>query len=584
MRAVLLLVALLVLAPMARAQPVPAELRIAGLSVAEHQQLLREIRAAARRAQASEAALTAVAQRMGELQQSEGGSVDITAILGALDAQASRVRALESQLANLAGGDAETARLRQEAAEALAQGRLTSAEALLLRVAEREVAGASSAMERAAQAFAASAQTAELQFAYSRSAPLWARSAELTDDSSQRWAYRLAEATAVARPDAPCDDDMCQEQTDAAGLVSISLGPGRDMLRRSVNMIETQVLPLAPRATRFAAWAETQTVLAKRYARLCDMGGDGERTALECTLSLEAFTAVLDALPPADPRGQEARWRVRALLPSFRIPADAATGQRADAALTRVLSIAAGSEDRWLSGRSHILRGDIALRVGDDSSLDRAIDEHRLGAAALRTITGEDAAWARATAAEAQNRIGQHLQGLANSRRDIALWREAARFFEATLALDLPAADQSRGLAAYQLGTSLLFMTELGEPFPFERAQLLFSSASQVYTRESDPERWAVIENNLGRCHEVRANALRAQGERGDTAAFRASVAAYDEAARHYVSALEVWTPGHAHHALGEGNLFRVRQRNVLAAAPASAPEEPPERGGIPAN
>ncbi|OQW56269.1 MAG: hypothetical protein A4S17_05230 [Proteobacteria bacterium HN_bin10] len=584
MRAVFLAIAVFLAAPIASAQPVGPELQSSGLTVAQERQLQAAVRRAARRAQASEAALIAVAQRMLELQQSERGAVDLPALLGALDRQASRVRELETRLSLLEGGDLETARLRQQAAAAVEEGRLAAAEALLLSAGERELAAASGAMERAASAFAASAQAAELQFAYSRSAPLWRRAAELAQDPAQRWRYRFAEATARARPDAPCDDDMCQAQLEPSGVTSISLGAGYDMLRQSVEMLEREVLPLAPREQRLSDWADTQAALARRYGRLCDMGGGGERTAEECALSLAAFAALFEALPASDDRVRDSRWRMRNLLSVFRISGDAAVRDRADRALASVIN-ANASGDRLVLGKAHVLRGDLALLSNDDAGLSRGMAEHRRGAAVLRAIGGDDADWARSSAAEAQNRLGRHLQGVANQRGDVALWREAASAFEATLALRLPAADENRAFAAYQLATTFLFLQGFGEPFPFERSVQLLSSALEIYRRDVDPERWAVIQNNLGRCYEIRGNALRARGEGGDAAAFQASIAAYDSAAQHFGAALEIWTPGHANYAVAQANLSRVQQRNFFLAPASPAPDralEPPERAGVP--
>lgn len=563
------------------AQPLPPRLEIAGLSVAEHQHLLQAIARTARRAQVSEAALTAVAQRIGELQ---GESVDLAALLAALDRQADRVRALETRLSLLEGGDAETTQLRMQAAVALEQGRLSAAEALLLSVAERELASAESALQNAAASLAAAAETAELQFAYSRSAQLWRRAAELTQSDGERWRYRFAEATAMSRPDAPCDDDMCREQVEPSGAISISLGPGTDALRQSIDILERQARPLAPRA-RFAQWVETETAIARRYGRLCQRGGEGERTSAECLASLETFVVLLGALPDADPRARDVRWRIQALLETFRIAADAQIKARADAALASVIPAADAADDRLLMGMAHVLRGDIAIRSGEDEvSQRRAIDAHRRGVAALLTVTGPFETYARNRAAAAQNRVGRYLMGLAHQRSDTALWRGAGSFFEQTLSLNLAGDDTNRAFAAYQLATILLFLHERGEPFQFERARQLFASALDVYRRDIDPEIWAVIENNLGRAYEFRGNELRA---RGDAASFQASIEAYNAAAQHYRRALEVWTPSHANYNVAQQNLFRVLGRNVVAApAPERmpAPNDAPERGGRPGN
>lgn len=253
----------------------PVSLRAAGVSQEQWDALQEEVRLTASRANVSERALAAVAERLG-LALAEGGRrVNVADILNQLGSLARRILELETRLTVLARDeDPAISTLIAQAQTAVGAGDLDAADVAL--AAARQARAERNALRRAqleagqleeAAIVAAQAEVALLRIDYLGASALFAEAAELAPDGArEKWSYTLAQADALfARADEFFDADAAQ---------------------RAIEVYRDRALPLSPRDDFPEGWAATHIQLADAHARL----GEDEQAAAAYRAALEVFT------------------------------------------------------------------------------------------------------------------------------------------------------------------------------------------------------------------------------------------------------------------------------------------------------
>ena len=254
--------------------PLPASVRIDGISVQARQALESRVGVLAVELGVSQRALAAVAERLGEKLLDADGKPDVSRILGLLDQQAATLKALETRLFSLeANNDPETAELLRRARELIDAGNLDGADAILAEARQAARSSRQQAQLREAEVISVEAETRVLRLDYVGAAELYAEAAETApaENTIVRWRYRLDQANALS------------------SRGEAFLDPGA--LQAAVDLYRTIVLPLAPRDVRPEDWALTQASLG---IALLTMGERGNNAAL--VASVEAFQSVLEVL------------------------------------------------------------------------------------------------------------------------------------------------------------------------------------------------------------------------------------------------------------------------------------------------
>ncbi|MGD9967736.1 MAG: hypothetical protein AB7T59_14540 [Hyphomonadaceae bacterium] len=245
-----------------------------------------QIRVAAARSGVSERALTAVAERLGISLAASRQQVAIEDILGEIDALATRVAELQTQLSQMSSADDPAiGALVAQARTAVEQGDLDRAEALLgqaraaraaRRTARREELQAQLDAEDMAEADVAAAQAVVsiLRADYVGAATLYGEAAEIAPESAvhARWQLRTRQAEALFERGVRFNE------------------PAR--IQEAIRLTETYALALAPREASPDDWAQTQNNLGNA---LRELGARGDEDAL--ARSVQAFENALTVWP-----------------------------------------------------------------------------------------------------------------------------------------------------------------------------------------------------------------------------------------------------------------------------------------------
>lgn len=369
------------------------------------------------------------------------------------------LRALETELCARAAHDRAQQPLKQ-AFDGLRAGAAFSPDTA--RTALETAARRADAPGLNAEILAARALLATISLDYRHAASRYAEAATAPDlDSAQRWRYRLRQAQAL--------QEMGREFGDQTAL------------EQAVELYQTAVLALAPRAERPEDWAATQHGLGDALGTLGQYQ-PGTR------LLEKAVAALNDALAGYD--------RERAAL--------------AWAAVQNSLGNALGA---------------LAQRQGDSDMLEKSVAAF---AAALEVRTQEQTAhdWA-----VSQNNLGAALLVLGQRNKDRhALKRATDAYRKALRVWTRQQTPFDWASALNNLGTALRLLGDYRRgPRTLEQAVAACRSALAGRPRERVPGDWAMTQNNLGA-------ALQRLGEREqDAAPLAASIEAYG-------SALEEWT------------------------------------------
>lgn len=526
----------------ANAQPLPDSVRAAGVSEAQWDAIRSEARAQARRADISEATLFAAAAAASD-NLARSGRFDAlslqSVILQALSEQADQIALLQGRLETLTRESDETsAGLVEQARAALREGRLGDADALLAQAAEHDLAAIQRADDevarrrtRAGETIASRAQIATLQSDYLTAAAHYARAAEIVPQSAAalRWAYLRGQAQSLYQ----------------RGFVFVE----PDALREAARLLETSVLPLAPREARPVDWAATQVDLGWVRVRQGDRGGAIAWEQVEAALgdAVEIFRT-------ADDRsGQALALRTLGVVNLTQYEAGAGD---ADAALQRAI-VAYEAALALLPRETNLVAWGVL-------QMNLCGARHREGAAqqavaaceaALGALTRESdpAGWAAA-----QNNLGNALR-LAGGAADRESYRRAVAAYEAALTVwTRDANPDGWARAQYNLGLALQELGARGERGALERAVAAYEASLSIWTPATDAPGWADLQHHLG-------NTLAVLGERGEAGALERAVTAYD-------AALTIWTQENApadwasaQHDLGHA-LLRLAERDTPGA------------------
>ncbi|HRP09629.1 MAG TPA: tetratricopeptide repeat protein, partial [Terricaulis sp.] len=383
------------------------------------------MRAQARRAHVSEAALIAAAEVAGA-NFARSGRFDALSlqqtIFEALAQQADQIAELQQRLDALTeDADPATAAIFAAARATLDEGRLADADSLLAQVAERDLAAilaADAEVEhrrlRAGETVASRGQVAFVRADYLAAADHYGRAAETVPQAAteQRWQYRIL-------------------QTDAL-YVRGELFAEPEALREAVRLYRESIFPLAPRSSAPGRWGPTQNNLG---LALKVLGERGDSTALRGAVT--AFRAALEVLT-----------RTAA-------PAEWSSVQNNLGAALLVLG----------------QRGDDAALIGAEEAFRRALD--------VRTRDAAPADWAAT-----QNNLGIALKER-GERGDVAALREATAAYRAALQVrtrDAAPADWAE--TQNNLGAALLVLGRRGDDAALIEAEEAFRRALDVRTRD----------------------------------------------------------------------------------------------------
>lgn len=459
----------------ARSQVLPDQLRSAGVTAAEWQQVQTQVQRLAASRGVSERALGAIAQHIG-LDVTSGGRPNLTTILEELDNKAEQLQALQTRLRLLESTqDPTTSGLLQQARAHIDAGDLDAAEAVLREARTSARRAREDAQLREAEIVATEASVLNLRSDFRGAATLYAEAADLVpeDNTPLRWRYQTDRANAVR----------------SYGMTHVDVAA----IREAAALYQDVVEPLAPRQERLADWAHTRG----QYAwTLQSIGRRSESRYLD-----EAVTIYRDTLTYVSRESEAAlQWaNVQEGLCSVLVE----IGQRGDEAAARdavvcydlVLTYFTEETnfDRWIAVRNNqgVAFRNLALR-GDLDSAHRAIAiyEHALS----RTTREQNPArWANLQSslvtaltmlpdtdyAQSADRLNELLA---------ASPRERDPYFWAMLKSNLC-------LVQSQLAT-----VGMAEPnLPMVRESIASCRAAlTVITRDDAPRDWARVSQNLG--------------------------------------------------------------------------------------
>jgi hypothetical protein len=241
------------------------ELRIAGITETQLDEIRGQVRHWSARAGVSERALLAAAQASGA-QLAASRHFDAEALSGTiveqLEAQADTIKELEARLAALArADDPAVASLIGRARTALDDGHLADSDALLAQAEETDLAAARTAaaqaearLIRAAATIAERGRIAFLQADHLAAAAHYARATDTVPETAieQRWSYRMGQARALYE----------------RGRLFNEPAP----LREAAQLIQGAILLLAPRARYPDNWAAAQTALGNTLGAIGRLG------------------------------------------------------------------------------------------------------------------------------------------------------------------------------------------------------------------------------------------------------------------------------------------------------------------------
>lgn len=378
-----------------------------------------------------------------------------------------RLKALrESQpaLSGLAGHDPEAARLIEQAFVRLQSGGAFSLDdgTVTFEQAERRCVEIGGSPEFTALVRAQRARIAAIELDYHRAVELYAEAAGTPGISIPlQWQYQLQRGLLL--------EDLGRDFMDNRAL------------EEAIDLYETRVLALSPRAERPGDWAATQYHLGNT------LGALGQR---------QRGTWMLD-------RAIQAFGRALAEQSHEQTPLDWAATQNS---LGNVLGI-------------------LAHRHADTDMLEKSVDAFE-SALEVRNRDETPQGWA-----VTQNNLGAALLALGQRKKDKTILKQAADAYRNVLQVwTRERAPLDWASTMNNLGTVLRMLGEHRKgPRTLEQSVAAYRSALAARTRERVPQDWAMTQNNLGA-------ALHKIGERqDDTQSLEAAIQAYE-------NALEEWT------------------------------------------
>ena len=498
----------------AQAAEPPRELATAGVSVAEWDQVQVEVKRQASRARVSEAALDAVAWRLG-VALSKRGKVDISDILGQIETLAQKISELEVRLSAYRRDDDPAIVAAIDAARALINaGDLEGADSQLAEARRlREARNAVRAAERQAQedqdraddasVIASQAEVALLRYDHLRAAALYAEAAAAmpASDASGRWRYLISQADALR----------------TRGAVFNESGP----LRAAVSIYENEAGQLVNKSTHPGDWASMRNKLG---IALADLGVRGDEVAL--VKGVKAFEDVLTVQTrDRDPAGwAKLQVNLGNLLEQISTKGDGATLAKAMKAYENALSVFTRERDPrdWATTQMNLGIAQESLFIrGENAALAKAIFAYE-NALTVFTRERDPENWART-----QMNFGNALQALGDRGDDEALTRSVTAYQEALTVRTRERNPAGWALNMRNLGKAYFKRGQRGDRAAFPNAIKAYEAALTVFTQDHDPFRWAGTQGLLGDVFV----ALGAQGEGG----------ALDSAVQAYLAALTVF-------------------------------------------
>jgi tetratricopeptide (TPR) repeat protein len=319
-----------------------------------------------------------------------------------------------------------------------------------------------SATDLVASIHAAQAQIAAIRLDYRRAGSLYAEAATIPGLSVLlQWRYQAQHALVLA--------DLGRDFMDNAAL------------EEAIDLYETQVLALAPRAERPDDWAATQLNLGNA------LGALGQR--------------------------QRGTWMLEKAIKAF------------DCALSECSREKSPLE--WAAAQNSLgnTLGNLAQRQADTEMLEHSVAAFQT---ALEERTRERAPqdWA-----VTQNNLGAALLALGQCKKDKTLLKEASEAYKNVLLVwTRERVPLEWATTMNNLGTALRLLGEHRKgPRTLEQSVAAYRSALAESTRARVPQAWAMMQNNLGA-------SLHKLGERQQDAQ------ALETAVESYENALEEWT------------------------------------------
>lgn len=507
------------------AQALPPSIRIAGISQAQLSALQQEVRRAAQARNASEQALAAVAERIGE-QMRQDGSLDVARLIAAIDRQAGEVSRLQQALAALTRtDDATVSALRTGALQALEQGRLNDADTLLGQAAVRDLESAhalqtsySALLARAAESRASQARIAELSYNFTRAADLYGEAADTASDRRLKWRYRFAQAQATGSSDSP--------ECAAAPHGCASPGGSTYHSERAVALLNSQVLPLTSRSETPQEWAASQLLLGEHYHVIC-----GTQLS-SCVPMIEALAAAYSILRTDAAQAAQARHSFARGLWTFTYEVGyAEPAYQAQAATVLARIAAEQSPQTDIQALAQVALGRALL--GDESQHSRAVGVLRAAILALER-PGDVSASLRADGlCQARFDVGRLLGREAGQTNDVAMMRQAATFHAAAAATACNDT-QTRAYASFHQGGLLIMLDDRRQQVSLDEAIAALQGALRYITASSNQGDFAIANANMALAYER-------LGQRGRGAP------AYRQAAQHMRAVLAIFTSGPNH-------------------------------------
>jgi len=373
------------------------------------------------------------------------------------------LREIQAGFSILAGNDPEILRLIEQAFGALQPDETFSFDDArkLIEQASRRSLEIGSAPDLAARLRAVRAVIAAVNLDYRCAAELYAQAASTPGLSVPlQWQYQAQRALAL--------EDLGREFTDNAALED------------AVDLYETKVLALAPRAERPDDWAATQHNLGTALGVL----GQRQSSTWMLEKAIGAFEHALSE------RSQD------------RVPLDWAATQNSLGNTLGILAQRHADMD-MLEQSVHAFESALEERTREQSPQDWAVTQNNLGAALLS--------------------LGQR-------KKDKTILGQAADAYKNVLQVWIrERAPLDWASTLNNLGTTLRMLGEYRKgPRTLEQSVAAYRSALAERTRERVPQDWAMTQNNLGA-------ALHKLGERQeDPQLLEASIAAYENALREW--------------------------------------------------
>lgn len=467
--AILLLAGLAVAPPALADSPLPRALRSAGVTEQQWDALQTEVRATAARADISERALAAVAERLGLALAQGGRRVHVSEILAELNALAVRISELESRLAALSRDeDLAIAAWIAQARDSISAGDLDGADIALAQAragrAERNAmlrTRLESGLAEEAAIAAAQGDIAILRRDYVSGAALYREAADIVPDSEAtlRWDYRRRQAEALFW----------------RGYMSVE----STSLEEARLLYEDMVLPHAPAG-------EASAQAHRGYGDV--LGALGERNepaALQ--LAVESYQLALAEFWLANNRAEWAATQTRLgnVLHRLGERGDADAFNRATEAYQAALASLVREDDPWKWAAAQSGLGFALVRLGErgnQAALDQAL------------LVFQDAFSVHAPGsfewAQAQNDLGNAYLAYADKRGEslhlaINAYRSALGVWTAN--------NNRRGWI--QVNNNLgLAMSRSGQP---SLAVVTYLNAIGSFERGADLTTWAVLHHNL---------------------------------------------------------------------------------------